>query len=409
MPASRAQVDRRRRVLVFATATTLLLGATYLPMTLFAPLDPTVATVTETAPPSVPAPELAWPEGTAAGVGAVGFDGVLAASGSTDALPMASITKVVTAMAVLENHPITLDNPGPTIEFTAKDVSYYGRYQALGATVKPVHAGMRLTEYEALQAMLLSSASNYTLTLVEWAFGDEATFVAAANEWLSARGLTDTVVVEPTGLNPENRSTVADLIELAKIVVGDAVIADIVATPAVDLPGTGVLENSNKILGTLGVDGIKTGTLPEAGACLLFSSDLTIGGSTVTLVGVALGGALHRTQNPQILSLLQTVEAGFQEVHLAEEGQPFGTYSTLWGKDARLVAAESLSTLVWGETPIAMAVHTEPLVAAPAGTQAGSAVFTVGSDNVEVPLVLADAIEDPGPAWRLTNPALLLG
>src|SRR5690606_38016081 len=117
------------------------------------------------------------------------------------------------------------------------DLAHFGRYQARGATVKPVEAGMQLTQYEAMQAMLLPSAANYTASLVEWAFGDEETFVAAAQRWVADHGLENTTVVEPTGLSPANQSTVGDLIALGKIALENPVIAEIVATPQVYFDG----------------------------------------------------------------------------------------------------------------------------------------------------------------------------
>lgn len=378
-------------------------------MTLFAPLAPTAATISEVAAPATTAAQLAWPNSTASGIGAVGFDGVLAATGSTEQLPMASITKVITALAVMERHPITLEDHGPTIEYTAKDVAYFAQYRARGATVEPMQAGMRLTQYQAMQAMLLPSASNYTVSLVDWAFSSNAEFVVAANDWIARHGLTRTVVVEPTGLSPDNLSTVGDLIELGRIVLAEPVLAEIVSTAQVDLPGAGLIENSNDILGMRGIDGIKTGTLPEAGACLLFSADLEVGGSTVTLIGVALGGRLHDIQYPQILSLLQTVQASFHEVSLSESGQAFASYATEWGEATQAVASEARSVVVWGDTPISVSVHTDPVAAAPAGSPVGTATFTVGERNVEVPLVLEQELADPGPLWRLSNPRLLFG
>lgn len=394
---------------MFSGAGVLLAVGAYLPMTLFAPLEPTAAVVAEaTAPATVPA-ELAWPSSAAIGVGAIGFPGVLASTGSTEVLPMASISKIITAMTVLERHPLTLVDHGPSIEFTAKDVAYYAQFQAKGATVKPVRAGMVLTQYEVMQAMLLPSASNYTHSLVDWAFESEAAFVAAAGDWIAAHGLTQTVIVEPTGLDPQNRSTVSDLIELGKIALADPVIAEIVATPAVAFAGAGLLENSNEILGTYGIDGIKTGTLPEAGACLLFSADFEVGGHTVTIVGVALGGVLHAVQYPQIQALVQTVQSGFREVQLVDAGQPFAEYETIWGATATAVTAESRAVLVWGDTPISVSVRSDAVTSAAAATQVGAVTFTVGTEVVEVPLVLADSIDDPGPFWRLGNPSLVFG
>lgn len=409
MPQTRAQIYRRRRLVVFAGAAALLGVGAYLPMTLFAPLDPTAAVVTEPVVPTAAAPELSWPSSTAIGVGAVGFDGVLAATGSTDVLPMASISKVVTALTVLERHPLTLDDHGPAIEMTAQDVRYFSMFQARGATVKPVSAGIALSQYELLQASLVPSAANYTQSLIIWAFGTEEQFVAAAGEWLAANGLDQTTLVEPTGLDPRNSSTVTDLVELGKIALAHPVIAEIVATPLVHLPGAGLLENSNEILGTHGIDGIKTGTLPEAGACLLFSSDFLVGERSVTIVGVALGGVLHDVQYPQIQSLVATVQAGFHEVALVTQGEPFGLYTTEWGETAAAVAAESRTALVWGDTPISATARLDPVSSADAGTRVGTATYTVADSVVEVPLVLADPLEDPGPAWRLGNPSLAFG
>ncbi|MCW4384432.1 D-alanyl-D-alanine carboxypeptidase [Salinibacterium sp. SYSU T00001] len=409
MPPTRAQVYRRRRLAVFGGAGALLLSIAYLPMTLFAPLEPTAAVAIETeAPTAVPA-DLAWPNSAAIGVGAVGFPGVLASTGSAEALPMASISKVVTVLTVLEEHPLTLEDRGPTVELTAKDVAYYAQLEAVGAAVKPVWSGLTLSQYELLQLVLVPSAANYTHSLVDWAFGNEEAFVAAANEWLDAHGLTETSFVEPTGLSPQNRSTVAELIELGKFALADPVVSEIVATTVVAIPGIGVIENSNEILGSYGIDGIKTGTLPEAGACLLFSSDLTVGAHSVTIVGVALGGAHHDVQNPQIQALVQTVQAGFQELDLVESGDVFGEYTTAWGDTAEAVATEDLSVLVWGDTPTSLAVQMDAIGAAPSGTTVGAASFTVGQELLEVPLVLSDALNDPGPMWRLTNPALLFG
>jgi D-alanyl-D-alanine carboxypeptidase (penicillin-binding protein 5/6) len=409
VPPTRAQVYRRRRLIVFGAAGALLVAGSYLPMTLFAPLDAATATVAEVAPPPTVPADLAWPSSTAIGVGAIGVPGVLASTGSSDVLPMASISKIITALTVLEHHPITLDDHGPSIEYTAKDVAYFAIFQSRGATVKPMTAGTVVTQYQAMQAMLLPSASNYTHALTDWAFGSEAAFVEAANAWLTENGFTQTTFVEPTGLDPRNSSTVAELIELGKIALADPVLAEIVATPAVDLPGAGILENSNEILGTYGIDGIKTGTLPQAGACLLFSSDFEVGSHTVTIVGVALGGVLHDVQYPQIQALVQSVQAGFREVTLVESGQPFAEYVTEWGDSSTAVALETASALVWSDTPISLEVRSDSFVTAGADQQVGTLEYSVGTELIEVPLVLDSPIEDPGPLWRLGNPSLVFG
>ena len=94
---SRRQIYRRRRIVVFGGLILALGALFYLPMTLLAPLsaaDPVIPVV-EVLPGEAATP--AWPGYGASAIGAVGFPGVLAVSGSDQALPMASITKLVTA------------------------------------------------------------------------------------------------------------------------------------------------------------------------------------------------------------------------------------------------------------------------------------------------------------------------
>lgn len=409
MTLTRAQIYRRRRLAFFGGSAILLSTLAYLPMTLLAPIDQTIATAVEYTTPTAAAAELAWPPSTAIAVGAVGFPGVLASRGSAEALPIASITKVITALTVLEARPLALGDQGPDIPFTAADVDFYRSYQAVGGSIEPVRAGLTLSEYQVLQTVLIASANNYARSLGIWAFGSDEAFVTAAGDWLDRQGLHDTTLIEATGIDPANQSTSGDLVELAKLALAHPVIAEIVATPSATLPYVGLIESSNKILGTLGVDGIKTGTLPQAGACLLFSTDVTVGEHTVTVVGVALGGVQHDVQFPQVTSLITTVAAGFQEVPLVTEGAVFGHFATPWGQTATAVAAETRSALVWGDTRISAAVTIDPVRVGGDSSPVGAVDFTVGPDTFSVPLELKGEITDPGFWWRLTNPAELFG
>src|SRR5690606_11040347 len=104
-------------------------------------------------------------------------------------VPMASITKLVTALVVLDAHPIAAGEAGPEVTMTPSDVSIYRTYDNLGASVAPVRAGEVYTQFELLQIMLIDSAGNYAVSLVNWGFGSEAAFVDAARTWLAEQGL----------------------------------------------------------------------------------------------------------------------------------------------------------------------------------------------------------------------------
>ncbi|MBN9240989.1 MAG: D-alanyl-D-alanine carboxypeptidase [Leifsonia sp.] len=392
---------------VFGGGLVVLATAFYLPLTLLAPLR-SVAPVVETyTPPAAVQPAVTFPSYGASGVGAVGYPGVLASAGSTDALPIASISKIITALVVLDQHPITLDDPGPDITFGDVDQGFYDAQLADGGSVGEMYVGLTLSQRDVMNVMLIESANNYAETLATWAYGSESAFVDAATAWLGKVGLASTSIVEPTGVSPDNRSTVADLVELGKLALANPVVAQIVATQSIDIPNLGPIESSNKLLGIDGVDGIKTGTLDEAGSCLLFAQDHTVGSTTVTIVGVVLGGPDHDTIDAAIQSLLAEVDAGFTEVTLATKGQEFAHYETAWGDAATAVAAQDASVAVWSATPVTAAVDVHDVTLATAGADVGSLTFTVGTRTVTVPLTLSATIDDPGPWWRLTNPAEL--
>lgn len=407
MPLSRRQIYRRRRITVFGTLAVVLVAAFYLPTTLLAPLPAASAAVAHVAAPAPKPAVVTWPTYGASAVGAVSFDGILAKSGSEAQLPMASISKIITTLVVLDAKPMKLDDPGPTITFGPADVALYNHYLALNGSIEPVRAGQSLSELEALQVALIPSANNYAASLALWAYGSEATFLTAANAWLTKNGLTSTTFIEPTGINPANTATASDLVILGKLAIANPVITKIVSTAKITIPGVGTVENTNKLLGTDGVTGLKTGTLDKFGANLLFSATEPVGDSSVTIVGVVLGGKTHPKLDRDIRTMLAGVVAGFHQVRLTTKGERFGSYATAWGK-SDLVAEAAKSVVVWSKTPISLLVTSSTVAVGRAGTNVGRVTFTVGQKSIEVPLELATTVADPGPVWRLSHPAALL-
>ncbi len=404
---TKKQVYRRRRIAVFGSAALVLAAGFYLPLTLLTPAPDSAAIVAPYAPIDPVAPILSFPTYGAAGIGAVGYEGVLARSGSEDALPIASISKVVTALVVLDAHPLQPGEQGPSATFGPVDEQFYAEQVAQDGIVAPVATGQTMSERNMLDLALMASANNYAQSAAAWAFGSEAAYVEAAAAWLTGHGLTSTTITDATGIQPSNTSTVTDLIALAKLALDNPVVAEIAATPVVDIPGIGTVQNRNGLLGIDGVDGIKTGTLDESGACLLFSADHVIAGETVTLVGVVLGGPDHETINTAIQALLSEVDSGFRTVELATVGQVFGSYSTVWGDASNVVAAENSSMLAWSELPVSADIAIGDITLAAKGTEVGTVTFTVGDRTSVVPLVVEESIDDPGPWWRLGNPGEL--
>jgi D-alanyl-D-alanine carboxypeptidase (penicillin-binding protein 5/6) len=385
----------------------LLTTFVYLPLTLLAPLKPALVTVEAPVDEVVPVPALDFPGYGASAIGAVGYPGVLAQEGATKPLPMASITKVITALVVLDAHPLELGESGPTATMTAADAALYGTYLARNGTVSTVSAGMTFTERQLLELTLIKSANNYTTSMAVWAYGSQDAFLTAARSWLAEHGLDRIVITEPTGIDPSNVAPADQLIELGRIALAHPVIAQIVATKQADVAPLGVLPNTNLLLGRNGVDGIKTGTLDDFGANLLFSADYLVGESTVTVIGVVLGGPDHDVIDRDILTLLETALANFTEVEVAADAEAFATYTAAWGDAVAAVAAERTTLLTWAGAPVTVDVVTDEVRTGTAGEDVGDLVFTSGPTTVRVDLELATDLDDPGPWWRLTNPAAL--
>jgi D-alanyl-D-alanine carboxypeptidase (penicillin-binding protein 5/6) len=379
----------------------------YLPLTLLAPLAPTVAHVLPFANPPRQAAAVALPPYGASAIGAIGYPEVLATAGSAEPLPIASISKIITSLVVLGAKPIAPGSSGPTITFTAADAALTAKYVALDGETKPLKAGSTISELDLMRVALVASANNYADAMAGWAFGTHAAFQSAVDTWLAANGLHHTTIVEPTGIDPRNASTATDLVQIGKLALANPVISSIVSTRTMTLAGVGTLDNTNTLLGRQGVEGIKTGTLNGA-SNLLFAAQYAYGSHTITVIGAVIGGSDHKSVDGSVSALLAGVKAGFHEVTLATRGETFASFTTPWAGRARAVSTRTASVLVWSNTPVTAVVSTEPVGLAPTDTAVGRVTFRAGSQTLSVPLSLDRALADPGVWWRLGHPADLL-
>ena len=394
---------------MFGTLGLLLSVAFYLPMTLLAPLHSVDPVIAKRAVVPGAAAALSFPGYGGSAIGAVGFDGELAHAGSTSPLPMASITKLVTALVVLQVKPFPAGAEGPKVTMTAADVALYHRYLAVDGAVATVRSGFVFTEHELLELALIHSANNYAATLALWAFGSMDAYLAAAKTWVAAHKLSSTTITDPTGLDVTDVANTSDLLELGKLALADPVLAPIVATKSVTIHDVGIVTNTNTLLGSDGVEGIKTGTLKDAGSNLLFAVRHKVGSSTVVIIGVVLGGSTHEAVDSDIRSLLKGVLAGFHEVDLAKKGDAFASYTTEWGQTIAAVAQKSASLVTWSDAKVTTSITATPVATGTKGQAVGTATFTSAGHTVSVPLGLATTVDDPGPGWRLTHPGLIVG
>jgi D-alanyl-D-alanine carboxypeptidase (penicillin-binding protein 5/6) len=185
------------------------------------------------------------------------------------------------------------------------------------------------------------------------------------------------------------------------------VIAEIVAKPSVDLPGVGLIENTNGMLADPGVVGVKTGTLDSWN--LLTAKDLTIGEATVRVYASVLGQPDNAARLAATRALYTQLEAELQPQTAVPARTTAGRVTTVWGEDVAIVSTADSSLIMWnGELPEAASEFALGDLRA-SGDEVGSLTLTSALGRSTVPLTLDDEIEDPSAWWRLTHPLELFG
>ena len=301
--------DRRRPRLRAAVITVLAISVAVIATgarALAEPLPP--PTVARIGPLSVIVPgaplRLPWPtQGEAALVTTAGLS--LGRSGSTAAVPIASLTKVMTAYVIVADHPLPAGQVGPDLTITPAEAAQLSAQLREGQSVLIVHAGERLSERQALQALLIPSANNIAAALARFDAGTPGAFTAKMNATALHLGMVHTHYAGPSGYNPASTSTPGDQLLLARAALGVPTLAAIVAEPAVTLPGVGTVANYNTLAGHDGYQGIKTGSTAAAGGCLLYAVIRNIAGTPVTFLGAVLG----QRHGPYIAAAIDSARA----------------------------------------------------------------------------------------------------
>jgi D-alanyl-D-alanine carboxypeptidase (penicillin-binding protein 5/6) len=240
-----------------------------------------------------------WPAQGAAAV-AIGTRRVHTA-GTAQPAPIASLAKVMTAYVVLRSRPISAQDPGFTVTITSDDVADTERRRAEGQSVVDVVAGEKLTERQALQALLLPSANNIAVVLADAVSGTVEDFVADMNAAARRLAMRSTVYTDPSGYDPGTVSTARDQLVLARAAMRVHEFAEIVAEPQALVPQAGVVYNTDGLVGRDGFLGVKTGSDMAAGGCFMFvvrgphpgqlTYGVVLGQRDGPLIAAALGAA----------------------------------------------------------------------------------------------------------------------
>jgi D-alanyl-D-alanine carboxypeptidase len=204
---------------------------------------------------------------------------ILFEKSSNNKLPIASLTKLMTAVVVIDRYNLS-------------DTAVVDKIADSQSPLKQdIKLGDIMTVDNLLKIMLVKSSNKAAYTLAERSNGETGVknFVALMNQKAKEMGLDSTFYVDPTGLNPDNISTASDLIKLTEYILKNyPEIAEISRQRKINVPGFGTIENSDPLLG--GIPDVvcsKTGFTAEAKGCLLLVIDKP--GSDNYLINVVLG------------------------------------------------------------------------------------------------------------------------
>ena len=343
--------------------------------------------------------QLPWPSQGSAAVAVPGV-GVVGTSGSSTPAPIASITKVMTALLTLHDHPLAAGDPGPTISITSADVAEYQSDVATQQSVVAVAAGEQLTEVQALEGLLIPSGNNMADVLARWDAGSVSAFVADMNHEAAALGLHHTHYASPSGLDPRSVSTPADLVRLGEVAMANPVFASIVGMAQATLPVAGTVYNYNYNLGKDGFVGIKTGSDSQAGGCYLFEANVASGAGKVPVVGAVLGQQAAPIVQSALnagTALVQGLAPQLSERQLVRAGQKVAELVTPWGAGTAVVTASSVSTLAWPGLSVTGHLYWDHLGSTVrAGQRLGTLRLDVDGTVHEVPVVAARSVGGPG-------------
>ncbi|MBX3012110.1 MAG: D-alanyl-D-alanine carboxypeptidase [Caldilineaceae bacterium] len=182
---------------------------------------------------------------------------VLLEQNSTVALAPASLTKLMTALLVLEQADLSA-----TVVIQGSDL--------VGGATMGLQIGETLTVEQLLWGLLIPSGNDAATALARHVGGTVEGFVTAMNERAQQLGLTATHFINPHGLDAAGHtSSAADLLQITQQVWRYPLFRQIVAVAETRIAGH-TLRNTNELLAVdTRVNGVKTGTTDLAGECLV--------------------------------------------------------------------------------------------------------------------------------------------
>lgn len=354
-------------------------------------------------------PQLPWPAKGQAYMAASGL-GTLGSSGEQKPVPIASVTKSMTAYVILKNHPLKPGEAGPMIEIDAKGESD-GQLDKTDneSTLNTVKKGDKISLRDALAAIMIPSANNIARQLARWDSGSEKAFVEKMNAAAEELGMKNTTYTDPSGLDATTVSTAEDQVKLGLKLVEIKALMDITKLPEWTDPSGKKWRNYNELPPYDGALGIKTGSTTKAGGNLLFAAHKMVGDTDQLIVGAVLaqhdtpilGTAIKASRD-----LMLATQGALKNATIVKKGQVVGVVEDGLGGSVPVVATKDVQAVGWSGLTVKLELTNGgkvPPHEAAAGTVVGSLTVGEGASQVTVPVALQEALVEPGFGAKLTR------
>ncbi|MFF0363943.1 D-alanyl-D-alanine carboxypeptidase [Streptomyces fungicidicus] len=353
-------------------------------------------------------PEIPWP---AKGQAALDVDGIgtFGSSGEQKPVPIASVAKVMTAYLILRDHPLKSGADGPMIDVdqTAEKQSSAGDESTVQVT-----AGDKISQREALEAILIASANNVARLVARWDAGSEKAFVEKMNEAAKDLGMTNTTYTDPSGLNNTTVSTAVDQVKLAKAAMEQPAFREVAAMMEyIDYKGV-KHGNWNRLVGHNNVVGIKTGTTTSALGNLSFAAKKDVDGETRRIIGAVVrqpeGGADNTILAGALSAgdqLIRAAQGALESATILKKGTVVGYADDGLGGRTPVAVTEDVKAVGWAGLSVKLTFAGDELPhTAKAGTKVGTLTVGDGSNGaVKVPVALQEDLVEPGFTDKLTR------
>lgn len=348
---------------------------------------------------------LPWPSG---GSGQVELQkaGVISGVNPNSELPLGSVAKMITALVVVKDHPLSLGASGPIVTVNASDVNLYQTMVHQQDTVIPVALGEQLSEYQLLEGLLVPSANNFAVMLANWDAGSSTAFAAKMNSLVKSLGIHRMALSGPSGLNPHSVGSAHDLVVVAQAVLKNPVLRYIVAKAQATLPVAGITYNINYDVGHNGFVGIETGIMGNGGDFVFAANGPS--SSSGLIIGAVLG---QPGAQPLIAALNEgnkLVDAARKipsTVSVLKSGQGLAKITAPGENPVVVKAAQGVSMLGWPGLRVSYSYKFSKLPhSLKSGAKVGTVMVTSGTQSKTVPLVTSSAVRGPSITWRLTRP-----